>query len=615
MAKSNVRKIVAVSMVLLFLISAIGGYLAYNYWNRDSDGDGIKDIDEIEKYHTNPNSNDTDNDGINDYDEIFVYKTDPLTPNPNIKLALDLGLKDYIGIVKPLDNDGIQDSNEEQFVKLIAENKRILPIPTFLSYLEKEASDGVITNDELNYSNNFAQLINRLYNEVSNFINDQQKVYINITDYVANLGLKLNFDKEIPSNTTIKTIAYYGIAIKKDNLPEDLQALDLLIRGTQTEKYGNNLVDFEPIVIKDAKGNVINIESSNRARDTWMIAYLLKQRPELVEQPKKFEWINRMMQQVAWNIFDNEYGLNSGWIEPTTGKRHLSENLTPTDEKVWSIILGFHDYMDKLPSQMKKDSLPRFFHYWDSDLLQKEISDKTNRTIVLFYLATLPSVAFNRDTYDYEIGSNGMLLFVKRLPQMYDWIVSAWKNPNLEEYRNALKGYESWLGDRYVHGLENTVKQFSGEWPYEQKGTIDDFLNKNFFAWKFAKFPYAYLRGRGSYGPDFNIPNYGEWEMYDYELPLAYKSVGIPLGWMGGSGTSGNLGGPGNYGHGEFAIYGIPQSVIDALLAAQKSLGRVAVGYGNGVSMMSAIDGFEKDSGYEIWQRIRNTPIYLWKKE
>jgi hypothetical protein len=70
----------------------------------------------------------------------------------------------------------------------------------------------------------------------------------------------------------------------------------------------------------------------------------------------------------------------------------------------------------------------------------------------------------------------------------------------------------------------------------------------------------------------------------------------------------------GKLGTGEFAIYGILQSVIDALLA-QKSLGKIIVVYGNGVSMMPAIDGFEKDSGYEIWQWIRNTRIYLWKKE
>jgi hypothetical protein len=197
---------------------------------------------------------------------------------------------------------------------------------------------------------------------------------------------------------------------------------------------------------------------------------------------------------------------------------------------------------------------------------------------------------------------------------MYDWIVSAWKNPDSEVYKNAISmGYRMWLQDRFVHGLENTVKQFSGVWPFEQEGTIDDFLNKNFFAWKFAKFPYAYLSG-GDPQAHTGMPNYGEWEMYRYELPLAYKAVGIPLGFIGGNGTSSNLGGPGSYGHGEFAIYGISQPMIDVLLA-QKSLGRIAVGYGNGISMMSAIDGFEKDSGYEIWQHFRGTMIYLWEKE
>jgi hypothetical protein len=457
--------------------------------------------------------------------------------------------------------------------------------------------------------------------EVSSFyfIKGERRVYIEdkigVTDYALNLALRLSTSEKPVSNVTLKAIAYYGVAVKVDNLPEDLEALSLLVRGVQIEKYGSNLVDFDSVVIVDAEGNTILIESYDKARDTWMIAELLKQRPELVEQPKKFEWINRMVQELAYRIFDSRYGLNSEWIEPTTGKRHLPENLTPTSEKVWSIILGFHDYMDKLPSKMKSDGLPVFFPYWDSDSLQKNIPDKTNRTIALLQLAALPNTAFNRDTYDYEIGSDAMLLFIKRLPEMYDWIVGAWKNPNSEEYKNAMVAYGMWLRDRFTHGLENTVRQFSGGVPFEQEGTIDGFLNKNFFAWKFAKFPYAYLRGRLSYGPDFNIPNYGEWEMYKYELPLAYTSVGIPLGWIGGFGTSGNLGGPGNYGHGEFAIYGIPQSVIDALLAAQKSLGRVAVGYGNGISMMSAIDGFKKDSGYEIWQWFRGTKICLWKEK
>ncbi len=43
----------------------------------DSDGDGISDDDEINKYHTDPHKADTDGDGLNDFQEIYVYRTDP----------------------------------------------------------------------------------------------------------------------------------------------------------------------------------------------------------------------------------------------------------------------------------------------------------------------------------------------------------------------------------------------------------------------------------------------------------------------------------------------------------------------------------------------------------
>ncbi len=45
--------------------------------DRDSDGDGISDIDEETLYHTNPDNNDTDNDGLLDGEEISIYNTSP----------------------------------------------------------------------------------------------------------------------------------------------------------------------------------------------------------------------------------------------------------------------------------------------------------------------------------------------------------------------------------------------------------------------------------------------------------------------------------------------------------------------------------------------------------
>ncbi|MCC5941813.1 MAG: hypothetical protein JJU37_09745 [Balneolaceae bacterium] len=45
---------------------------------RDSDGDGLSDYDEIYIYGTDPLNPDTDGDGLSDYDEIFLFGTDPL---------------------------------------------------------------------------------------------------------------------------------------------------------------------------------------------------------------------------------------------------------------------------------------------------------------------------------------------------------------------------------------------------------------------------------------------------------------------------------------------------------------------------------------------------------
>ncbi|MBU1096560.1 MAG: OmpA family protein [Bacteroidetes bacterium] len=43
----------------------------------DSDGDGLTDYEEVKTYSTNPNKADTDADGLNDFDEVKKYKTDP----------------------------------------------------------------------------------------------------------------------------------------------------------------------------------------------------------------------------------------------------------------------------------------------------------------------------------------------------------------------------------------------------------------------------------------------------------------------------------------------------------------------------------------------------------
>lgn len=62
--------------------------------NPDTDGEGLKDGEEVYTYKTNPLNADTDGDGLNDREEIFAYKTDPLK--------------------RDTDNDGLVDGDEVQ---------------------------------------------------------------------------------------------------------------------------------------------------------------------------------------------------------------------------------------------------------------------------------------------------------------------------------------------------------------------------------------------------------------------------------------------------------------------------------------------------------------------
>jgi hypothetical protein len=383
------------------------------------------------------------------------------------------------------------------------------------------------------------------------------------------------------------------------------------------------------VIIKDVDGNKIVIQSQNLSRDYWMVANLLKERPALASQAEKFEWLNRMIQQVAWDIFDYEYG----------PKYFDKKSYKPNDTEVWQVILGFHDYMDALPAKLEKDGIEVVFPYHNSDLLRSSIPDKTNRTIALFYLAGLPAKTVNQ-TYAAELrrlaqerkitsaeydrlyqekavvkGIEGMKLFVQQLLTEYEEILTMLDDPQYK--KEATLWFAQWLADRGNHGLANTVSQFIGR-DYNnlaESGTtmdefiqiiedtnihgITQFLKKNWKHWNLVKFIYGYESFKaGDWG--------GEAEMYAYGLPLAYKAFGIPLGSIGGSpyifGTMG----------GEWAVP-LPNNVIAVLKQAFPN-SRIAIGYGNLIGMYSCIDGLEKDGITEIRSGLRGNSIYLWKK-
>jgi outer membrane protein OmpA-like peptidoglycan-associated protein len=83
--------------------------------NPDTDGDGLKDGEEVKRYRTNPLRMDTDGDGINDGEEVLKYKTNPLKVDTDGD-----GLTDGDEIFKyrtdPLkvdtDGDGLSDGDE-----------------------------------------------------------------------------------------------------------------------------------------------------------------------------------------------------------------------------------------------------------------------------------------------------------------------------------------------------------------------------------------------------------------------------------------------------------------------------------------------------------------------
>jgi outer membrane protein OmpA-like peptidoglycan-associated protein len=91
-----------------------------NPLNPDTDGDSLTDGDEIRKYKTDPNKADTDGDELNDNDEIMKYKTDPLNKDTDGDKLYD-GSEVLIYKTDPLkvdtDGDGLTDGDEVNLYK------------------------------------------------------------------------------------------------------------------------------------------------------------------------------------------------------------------------------------------------------------------------------------------------------------------------------------------------------------------------------------------------------------------------------------------------------------------------------------------------------------------
>ncbi len=82
---------------------------------RDTDNDGLSDLEEQTIYFTNPNNNDTDGDGINDGDECNLYETNPNHPDTDGDNLSDFEeINDYSTnpTESDSDDDGLDDGEE-----------------------------------------------------------------------------------------------------------------------------------------------------------------------------------------------------------------------------------------------------------------------------------------------------------------------------------------------------------------------------------------------------------------------------------------------------------------------------------------------------------------------
>ncbi len=86
-----------------------------NSLNADSDNDELKDGEEINRYKTDPLNPDTDKDGLEDGEEVTKYKTDSLNPdtdNDGLKDGEEVNRYKTAPLNPDTDNDGLKDSEE-----------------------------------------------------------------------------------------------------------------------------------------------------------------------------------------------------------------------------------------------------------------------------------------------------------------------------------------------------------------------------------------------------------------------------------------------------------------------------------------------------------------------
>ena len=182
---------------------------------KDTDGDGLKDREEIKIYETNPNQADTDNDGLNDGDEIEKFNTVPKNPDSDYD-----GLKDGQEIklntnplYKDTDGDGLTDGDEVNIHKTNPLKKDtdggsvndLIEIQNGQNPLDgsddakKVVKDEVMRFENIYFETNSSELTKSSRNALRTalrYMNKFKDLKIKIIGYTDNVGSK-NYNKKL----------------------------------------------------------------------------------------------------------------------------------------------------------------------------------------------------------------------------------------------------------------------------------------------------------------------------------------------------------------------------------------------------------------------------------
>jgi hypothetical protein len=523
--------------------------------------------------------------------------------NPNAAYALGRGLNlSLVSLILPLDSDRMQDANEKQFIDLIVDNRRILAIPTFSRYLGRVASDGEVTDGELECSRNFASLVGGVYDAIyaAKHLYEENgnlriKDPVKTIDYSSSLGLKLGFDRELARNATVKALAYYGIAVVDRKLPEDFAEISLLARAAQIGKYGDMLVKFSPMILHSYDGSP-HVYTVDAGKSAWVLAKHMKMLNDsgfdILKHPEIFYGLNRKVAGNVYSLFDADYGIK------------YYDYTYPMDKRAWDLMV--------LEWKLRFNQRERGIPWWDSDLLEKFYPDENTRDLALFYLFLLPVGTYDMESGKKVFGIEGAKIALLQAEKEYEAIEKLYPNGKIGIWNNDPRDfYYGWLIDRQNNGLNNTVYQYigikKGEYKNDiefqnlvvQRNALDQYLSNNWKDWDWIKFAVGY---------EVYNPKTKEVDMINFITPQLLQYAGYPVTFIHIEPTP--LGGS-PY---EWAI-SLPTHVINGLKEKFPDA-KLLIAPGNFFGLYSCGGGLEKDGIKEVFILVPYTEesVYLMKK-